>query len=150
MKLKVFNLTILIIASILIFSGCVETNSTVANNTSIVNDNNVPVEQPNTSNSVESNDTQIDINDDLPKSYTIHMRNYLLVPNYVEINSKDTVIWYNNNDPKRLFTLISHDRLWENTTINYKQRFSYTFNDTGTYNYSVLGYPRMSGTITVK
>jgi plastocyanin len=86
----------------------------------------------------------------VPRSYTIRLEKFLSSPNTLVVAPKDTVFWINFNDPIRAFTIVSEDGLWESRSIGYRQSFSYTFNETGTYNYSILGNPRMSGTIIVK
>lgn len=86
----------------------------------------------------------------VPRNYTIRLEKFLSSPNTLVVAPKDTVFWINFNDPIRAFTIVSENGLWENRSIGYRQSFSYTFNETGTYNYSILGNPRMSGTIIVK
>ncbi|MBC7085877.1 MAG: hypothetical protein H5T43_05885 [Methanomethylovorans sp.] len=86
----------------------------------------------------------------LPRTYTIRLEKFLSSPNNLVVAPQDTVFWINFNDPVRAFTLVSENGLWENQVIGYRQSFSYTFNETGTYNYSIVGFPRMNGTIIVK
>lgn len=86
----------------------------------------------------------------VPRTYTIRLEKFLSSPNTLVVAPKDTVFWINFNDPIRAFTIVSENDLWESRSIGYRQSFSYTFNETGTYNYSILGNPRMSGTIIVK
>jgi plastocyanin len=84
------------------------------------------------------------------RSFTVRLEKFLSSPNTLVVAPEDTVYWINFNDPIRAFTLVSENALWENQSIGYRQSFGYTFNETGTYNYSILGNPRMSGTIIVK
>ncbi|MBN2488933.1 MAG: hypothetical protein JXA98_07895 [Methanosarcinaceae archaeon] len=87
-----------------------------------------------------------------PKTRTIRLEYFLSTPSELTINKGDTVQWMNfQTNPTRLFTLVSKDGLWENKNIGYRLYFLYTFNETGTYNYTVLGFdPRMSGSVIVK
>jgi len=87
-----------------------------------------------------------------PKTWMIRLEHFLVVPSALEVNKGDTVVWMNFQDnPKRLFTLVSKDGLWEDTNIGYRLTFKYTFNETGTYNYTVPGWePRMTGSVIVK
>ncbi|AGB49736.1 hypothetical protein Metho_1536 [Methanomethylovorans hollandica DSM 15978] len=85
-----------------------------------------------------------------PRTYTIRLEKFLSTPSTLQVATEDTVFWINFNDPVRAFTLVSENGLWENRSIGYRQAFGYTFNETGTYNYSILAFPRMSGTIIVK
>jgi len=86
----------------------------------------------------------------VPRTYTIRLEKFLSTPNTLQVAPEDTVFWINFNDPVRAFTIVSENGLWENRSIGYRQSFGYTFNETGTYNYSIMGFPRMSGTIIVK
>ncbi len=85
-----------------------------------------------------------------PRTYTIRLEKFLSTPNNLQVAPEDTVFWINFNDPVRAFTLVSENGLWENRSIGYRQSFGYTFNETGTYNYTIQAFPRMSGTIIVK
>ncbi len=110
------------------------------------------------------NDSEInddDVNDDdgehsawpdyEPRSYNVRFDNFLSSPSVLEINKSDTVFWTNfQDDPIRIFTLVSEDGLWEDTPIGYRKSFDYTFTEEGTYNYSVSGWNRMNGTVIVK
>lgn len=85
------------------------------------------------------------------RTYTVYMENFLTQPANLTLNEGDSVMWFNRNDPKRIFTLVSNEGLWENVTMGYRLSFTYTFNETGTYTYEVPGWEaRMKGTITVK
>ncbi len=84
-----------------------------------------------------------------PQPYPIILRYYQARPSTLEINKSETVVWRNSQDPKRRLTLVSEDGLWEDTNLGYGQIFIYTFNESGTYNFSVLGQLGMSGSIVV-
>ncbi len=59
--------------------------------------------------------------------------------------------WINDQEsPKINYKLVSEDRLWENRTIIYGNRFEYTFNMSGNYTYYCPGYgSAVRGTVTV-
>lgn len=82
-----------------------------------------------------------------PQEYFINMRYNQFTPSTFEINRGDIVTWINYQD--RLFILASEDELWDDFRIVPGRRFDYTFNESGTYNFSVTGLPRMSGSIVV-
>ncbi|MDG6243241.1 MAG: hypothetical protein QCH31_02445 [Methanolobus sp.] len=91
------------------------------------------------------------VESEAPRTYTIYMRNFLTQPGNITINTGDTIVWFNDNEPARIFTLVSNEGLWENKSIGKRLTFKYTFNESGTYTYKVLGYEeRMKGTIIVK
>lgn len=126
-------------------------NDTVVDNTDDITD------EGNESDDITSGDEEdesgdLDVVDyEGPKTYTIYMENFLVQPSNLTISQYDTVIWFNRNNPTRLFTVVSNEDLWENTTIGYRLSLKYTFNDTGTYSYYVVGWEeRMKGTIIVK
>ncbi|HJH31083.1 MAG TPA: hypothetical protein C5S50_02600 [Methanosarcinaceae archaeon] len=102
----------------------------------------------------ETSTNETDIIDELPvvepKIYTNFMEHYRVsLPSQFEINKGDTVVWRNRQDPKRLLTLVSEDGLWEDKNLVYGRTLVYTFNESGTYNYSVIGQSRMSGSLIV-
>ncbi|MDK2947739.1 Plastocyanin [Methanolobus vulcani] len=170
MKAKL--LMILLISLSLIVAGCVDnTESTTEENastnnsvTDTANNNTVTNNTDNTDNTSTGETSSVNTSSEEngnggvqvieyegPKTYTLYMENYLIQPNNLTISQHDTVVWFNRNNPTRLFTLVSDDGLWENTTIGYRLSFKYTFNETGTYTYHVLGWEeRMKGTIIVK
>lgn len=65
--------------------------------------------------------------------------------NTLTINIGDTVIWENDATPDEPLTIISEQGLWGNRSAylrwNY-QKFSYTFNQSGTYSVYIKEYPR--------
>ncbi len=161
MKAKLL-LIFLILVSFLVI-GCVdETEEVSEENTSLNGSveetvNETPAEDSYT------NETQEDeisdgedegvkvVESEEPRTYTIYMENFLTQPSNITINTGDTVVWFNRNDPTRVFTLVSNEGLWENKNIGKRLTFKYTFNETGTYTYKVLGFEeRMKGTIIVK
>lgn len=83
-------------------------------------------------------------------TYLIRLANYRATPSSLEIVKGDTVGWRNLQDnPKRSFTLVSQEGLFNNTNLVYAKPFAYTFNETGDYNFTVIGQPRMNVSISV-
>lgn len=82
--------------------------------------------------------------------YTIRLDNFRAYPSSLDIKEGETVAWINFQDsPRRVFTLRSEENLFEDTSLVYRRSFAYTFNETGTYNFTVVGQPRMNVSITV-
>ena len=44
---------------------------------------------------------------------------------------------------------MSEEKLFDDTRLAYKRAFTYTFNETGDYHFSVVGQPRMNVTVSV-
>lgn len=72
------------------------------------------------------------------------------VPELIEIKKGDTISWVNFKRPKGPSVLVSEDGLWENKAINYGKIFSYTFEKTGTYTFSLESMPETKVTVIVK
>ena len=82
--------------------------------------------------------------------YLVRLSSYRAVPSSFSIREGDTVAWRNEQDnPKRNFILVSQQNLFENKTLVYGRTFAYTFNETGGYNFNVIGQPRMNVNISV-
>ncbi|MCG7847807.1 MAG: cytochrome P460 family protein [ANME-2 cluster archaeon] len=57
----------------------------------------------------------------------------------VEINMGDTVVWWNREKFKNPRDIISEDGLWDEPVhLNFMRTFNYTFNETGTYYFSLM------------
>ncbi|RXA19905.1 hypothetical protein EQO05_07080 [Methanosarcina sp. MSH10X1] len=83
-------------------------------------------------------------------AYTVRLDNNMASPSSLEIKQGETVAWLNWEDnPKRIFTLVSEEKLFDETNLSYKRPFAYTFNETGEYHFSVIGQPRMNVTVSV-
>ncbi len=85
------------------------------------------------------------------KTYSVKLdNNYRASPSSLEIKKGEIVAWLNLKDnPKRVFTLVSEENLFENTNLVYRRSFAYTFNETGEYNFSVIGQPKMNVSVNV-
>jgi PBP1b-binding outer membrane lipoprotein LpoB len=83
-------------------------------------------------------------------SYLIRLANYRASTSSLQIKKGETVSWMNlQENPKRAFTLVSQEGLFENVNLVYRRPFAYTFNETGDYNFTVVGQPKMNVSISV-
>lgn len=70
-------------------------------------------------------------------------------PEKIDIHSGESVTWINFKKPKAPVVLVSADELWEETTLNYGKAFSFTFENPGTYSFTLKDNPDIKGTVTV-
>ena len=85
----------------------------------------------------------------VPTTHPVRLKDYLMIPPRLEIYTGETVIWRNYQESSVLF-LTSREYLFEDQRLVYGDTFEYTFDEPGSYNFSVKGYPKMQMTITVK
>jgi|BarGraIncu00222A_1022003.scaffolds.fasta_scaffold12183_2 hypothetical protein len=82
--------------------------------------------------------------------YLIRLANFKASPTSLEIKKGETVAWMNlQENPKRNLKLVSEEGLFENTNLVYKRSFTHTFNETGDYNFTVVGQPKMNVSVSV-
>jgi hypothetical protein len=82
--------------------------------------------------------------------YLVRLINKRASSSSLDIKQGESVAWINMEDnPKRVFTLVSKESLFNNTSLVYKRAFTYTFNNTGDYHFSVVGQPRMNVNVSV-
>ncbi|AKJ37624.1 hypothetical protein [Methanosarcina barkeri] len=82
--------------------------------------------------------------------YLLRLINNRISSSSLEIKKGESVSWVNMEDsPKRILTLASEEKLFDDTRLAYKRAFTYTFNETGDYRFSVIGQPRMNVTVSV-
>ena len=84
------------------------------------------------------------------QSSTVLIRGSVFYPVTLELNTGETVVWNNLNRPKRAFTLVSEEGLFENLVIGYGKSFSYTFNEAGDYTFKLEEIPGSEFILTVK
>ncbi len=146
MRIKTIIVLLMLILTSVFFAGCIGDDEPVIEETIPVIDETpeeveeIPIEEPE----VEEETPAVD-----PQTYSIRLEYYQARPSTLEINRGDTVVWRNSQDPKRLLEIVSEDGLWESTNLVYGRTLVYTFNESGTYNFSVTGQLRMSGSIVV-
>jgi plastocyanin len=82
--------------------------------------------------------------------YLLRLENNKVSSSNLEIKKGETVAWMNVQDtPRRVYTLISEDKLFNNTNLVYRRSFAYTFNETGDYKFTVVNQPRMNVSVSV-
>ncbi len=88
-------------------------------------------------------------NETTATTHLVRLKDYLMIPSSLKINAGDTVVWRNYQDSSVLI-LTSREYLFEDQRLVYGDILKYTFKESGSYNFSVKGYPKMQMTITVK
>ncbi|CAG1000107.1 MAG: hypothetical protein OIN86_09115 [Candidatus Methanoperedens sp.] len=77
-----------------------------------------------------------------PKIHSIKMDvSHGFYPNIITINKSDIIIWYDNEDQRTRIILLSRDGLFENRTMQYRDRYNYQFNQQGNYTFNLAEYP---------
>jgi plastocyanin len=84
-----------------------------------------------------------------PASHLVRLKNDVLVPSRLRVNTGDTVVW-RNYQASSAFILTGSKHLFEDERLAYGNILEYTFKESGSYTFSVKGYPKMEMTITVK
>lgn len=100
----------------------------------------------------EENETEggAAVNNSNARVYTIRLDNYKASASSLDIKEGETVAWLNYQDsPRRVFTLVSEQGLFDNQSLSYRRSFAYVFNETGTFNFTVVGQPKMNVSVTV-
>jgi plastocyanin len=88
-------------------------------------------------------------NETTATTHLVRLKDYLMIPSSLKINVGDTVVWKNYQESSVLI-LTSREHLFEDQRLVYGDTLKYTFKESGSYNFSVKGYPKMQMTITVK
>lgn len=141
---------------LMIISFLIPVSTTISDNSSDNNNETSNVTSSATSNiysNVSSNVTNIAYQVDVDNDYGFYRvidRTTRKPINYtnktLNISIGDTVIWMNDATPDDALTIISEQGLWENRSAylrwNY-QKFSYVFNESGTYTFYVREYKRL-------
>jgi hypothetical protein len=83
-------------------------------------------------------------------AHLIRLVNFRASSSSLEIKKGRAIAWMNLQDnPKRILTLVSEDGLFDPTNLVYKRSFVYTFNETGNYNFTIVGQPKMNVSVSV-
>ncbi|MCL7476231.1 MAG: cytochrome P460 family protein [Methanosarcinales archaeon] len=74
-----------------------------------------------------------------PTNVSIWIKGFGFTPHKnMVINMGDTVVWWNRETFKNPRDIISEEGLWDEPVhLNFMKKFYYTFNETGTYNFSL-------------
>lgn len=76
----------------------------------------------------------------------INIENFSFNPNAITVKKGDSVTWTNNDAAPHTIKSAT----FNSVVLNKGQSFSFTFNDTGTFNYSCSIHPSMAGEIIVE
>jgi plastocyanin len=76
------------------------------------------------------------------------MQNYRFLPQDIRVSAGDTVTW--KNDDRATHTVIANNDEFDSGEITPGGTFSYTFEETGVFNYSCTIHPAMIGSVTVE
>lgn len=110
-----------------------------------------PVQQEETTETSEMDQgSTYEENKSVSQTHTFVLINNAFSPDIAEIHQYDTVVWRNLNRPKRTFVLVSNDKLWEDFSLGYGRSYKYTFNETGSFDFSIKGERGLEGTVLVK
>ena len=83
------------------------------------------------------------------EEYIVYLEYYgVMTPPEREINQGDTIAWWSNKR-QGTYVLVSEDGLFPNEELSYRVPFKYTFNEPGTYLFTVEDAQGMNLTITV-
>lgn len=78
---------------------------------------------------------------------TISMKNSAFSPPSVQVNISSTITWI--NDDNMVHTVTSDNGSFDSGDMAPGTRFSYTFTNTGTYNYHCIHHSGMTGAVVV-
>lgn len=65
-------------------------------------------------------------------------------PSVKTINRSDTIIWNNDENQRTRVVLVSKDGLFENRRMEYSEKYSYRFNQSGRYIFALAEYPSLN------
>jgi len=76
-----------------------------------------------------------------PKKYSLKITlTYGFTPSIITINRSDIIIWNNEENQRPRVILVSKDDLFNNRTMDYSEKSSYQFNQTGEYLFVISEY----------
>jgi len=78
---------------------------------------------------------------------TVSIESFSFKPNSLTISTGITVTWINNDNVDHTVTA---EGIFDSGVLDKGETFEYTFNESGTYNYTCTIHPSMSGTIIVQ
>jgi len=140
-----FAVLFLVLVSVLL-SGCAGENETRSE----------PETTPAKTETTDSTELPDELQTDEPtpeakqESYLVRLEYYeVMKPSELTITRGDLVSWYNYKR-QGSYTLVSEDNLFEDTELLYLRHLNHTFEESGTYRFSVEGLPHMTFTVTVE
>jgi plastocyanin len=147
--MKKYILVILTILMVLAY-GCAQN---VAEDTStqtedVTVDTNVPMQETNEA--VEEDIEQmLNTGDNNAQgTYIINIKGFTFNPETVTVDAGTVVTWINKDDAKH--TATSDENMFDSPLLSNGDKFSYTFDNPGTFTYYCKPHPYMVGTIIVE
>jgi plastocyanin len=83
-----------------------------------------------------------------PTALAVTIDNFSFAPMQLEIAAGTQVTWINKDDVPH--TVVSVDHKFKSRALDTDEKFSFTFQDPGTYEYFCSVHPKMTGKIIVK
>jgi plastocyanin len=78
----------------------------------------------------------------------VKIDNFSFGPQTLTVAPGTTVTWTNNDDVPH--TVVSDDKVFKSKALDTDDKFSYTFDKPGTYNYFCSVHPKMTAKVVVK
>ncbi len=85
---------------------------------------------------------------DSKQNYEVTIDNFSFQPATLTVPAGTTVAWVNRDDVPH--TVASNDNKFRSKALDTDERFSYTFNDAGTYEYFCSLHPKMTAKVVVE
>ncbi|MGH9493719.1 MAG: cupredoxin domain-containing protein [Candidatus Sulfotelmatobacter sp.] len=80
-------------------------------------------------------------------STSISIDNFTFIPKAITVSKGSTVTWVNHDDVPH--TVVSIDKKFKSKALDTDDKFSFTFNESGTYGYFCSVHPVMMGKVIV-
>ena len=81
---------------------------------------------------------------------TVKIKSFMFMPMAVTIHAGDTVTWTNMDEEPHTVTSADGGMMFKSPALDTDDKFSFTFDKSGTYKYFCSIHPHMVGTIVVK
>lgn len=85
---------------------------------------------------------------DMPATIEVSIDNFMFTPMELTIAPGTQVTWINKDDVPH--TVVSVDHKFKSNALDTDEKFSFTFQDPGTYEYFCSVHPKMTAKIIVK
>jgi len=85
---------------------------------------------------------------DRAEEVKVTIDNFSFTPQDITVKAGTTVTWVNQDDVPH--TVVSNEKKFKSKALDTDDKFSFTFNDPGTYEYYCSVHPKMTAKVTVK
>ena len=85
---------------------------------------------------------------DREEEVKVTIDNFSFTPQDITVKAGTTVTWVNQDDVPH--TVVSNEKKFKSKALDTDDKFSFTFNDPGTYEYYCSVHPKMTAKVTVK